>query len=108
MIQLSVLYGQPQDSAAFDRYYHERHATLVQKIPGLKGFVANKPAPLNPQEQSPYYLIGQLYFESMAALQAALQSPEGQAAAGDLQNFATGGAALLAGEVQAYKPVSIG
>jgi uncharacterized protein (TIGR02118 family) len=108
MIQLTVLYGQPQDSAAFDHYYQQTHATLVQKIPELKGYVMNKPAPLNPQKQSPYYLIGELYFESKAALQTALQSPEGQAAAGDMQNFATGGATLIVGEVQAYKPVSIG
>ena len=107
MIQLTVLYGQPQDSAAFDTYYQGTHAGLVQKIPGLKGFVFTKPASPNPQEPSPYYLIANLYFESMAARQTALQSPEGQAAARDLQNFATGGATLLVGEVQTFTPVSI-
>ena len=67
-----------------------------------------KPASLNPQEPSPYYVIANLYFESMAAFQTSLQSPEGQATAGDLEHFATGGATLLVGEVQAYTPVSIG
>jgi uncharacterized protein (TIGR02118 family) len=108
MIQLTVLYGQPHDSAAFDRHYQQTHAALAQKIPGLKGYVTNKPAALNPQELSPYYLIADLYFENMAALQAALQSPESQAAAGDLQNFATGGATLVVGEVQVYHPMSLG
>lgn len=108
MIQLTVLYGQPQDVAAFDRYYGGIHAALVQKIPGLKGFVITRPASLNPQESSPYYVVANLYFESMPTLQAALQSPEGQATAGDLQNFASGGAVLLVGEVQAFTPVSIG
>jgi uncharacterized protein (TIGR02118 family) len=107
MIQLTVLYGHPKDPASFDRHYQETHVALAQKLPGLKGFVITRPASLNPQEQSPYYLIANLYFESMAAFQAALQSPEGQAAAGDLQNFASGGAALVVGEVQAYTPVSI-
>ena len=107
MIQLTVLYGQPQDAAAFDRYYQGTHAALAQKIPGLKGYVITRPASLNPQEPSHYYVIANLYFDSMATLQAALQSPEGQAAAGDLQNFATGGATLVAGEVQVYTPVSI-
>ncbi len=107
MIQLTVLYGQPRDAAAFDRHYQQTHVALAQKIPGLKGFVINKPASLNPQESSPYYLIAELYFESMAALQTGFQSPEGQAATGDVQNFATGGATLLAGEVQAFNPVSI-
>lgn len=108
MIQLTVLYGQPQDSAAFDRHYQQTHAALAQKIPGIKGYVTNKPAALNPQEPSPYYLIADLYFENMAALQAALQSPEGQAAAGDLQSFASGGAALVIGEVEVYDAVSLG
>ncbi|MGH2498246.1 MAG: EthD family reductase [Ktedonobacteraceae bacterium] len=108
MIQLTVLYGKPQDPTSFDRHYQETHAKLAQKIPGLKGYTVSKPASLNPQEPSPYYLIADLYFENMAALQAALQSPEGQAAAGDLQNFASGGATLLAGEVSTYTPVSIG
>ena len=108
MIQLTVLYGQPHDPAAFDRHYQQTHVALGKAIPGLKGYMSNKPAALNPQEPSPYYLIVELYFENMAAFQAALQSPEGQAAAGDLQNFATGGATLVAGEVQVYHPVSLG
>ena len=108
MIQLTALYGHPQDPAAFDRYYQQTHGPLATKIPGLKGYTANKPAPLNPQERSPYYVIAELYFENMEALPAGLQSPEGQAVAGDLQNFATGGVTLLRGEVRVYDPVSIG
>lgn len=107
VIQLTVLYGHPQDPTAFDRYYQQTHAPLAKRIPGLKGYIANKPAALNPQEQTPYYLIAELYFENMETLQAGLQSPEGQEAAGDTQNFATGGLTLVIGEVQVYDPVSI-
>ncbi len=107
MIQLTVLYGHPQDPTAFDRYYREAHASLAKKIPGLKGFTSTKPTSLAPQEQSPYYLIANLYFEHMGTLQVGLQSPEGQAAAGDLPNFATGGTTLVVGEVEVYDPVSI-
>jgi uncharacterized protein (TIGR02118 family) len=107
MIQLTVLYGHPQDPTAFDRYYREAHASLAKKIPGLKGYTSTKPTSLNPQEQSPYYRIANLYFENMGTFQAALQSPEGQAAAGDLPNFATGGATLMVGEVEVYGSVSI-
>lgn len=107
MIRLMVLYGPPNDPATFERYYQQTHIPLVQKIPGLKGFVTSKPAVLNPQERSPYYLIAELYFENMAALQAALQSPERQATVNDLQNFATGGVTVLTGELQVYHPVSL-
>lgn len=108
MIQLTVIYGRPQDPAAFDLYYQERHAPLAKTLPGLRGYVVNKPAPVNEQEQLPHYLIAELYFDNAQALQAAFQSSEGQAAAGDLQNFATGGATLMAGEVQVLQPVSLG
>ena len=108
MIQLTALYGHPQDPAAFDRYYREAHVPLARKLPGLKGYITNKPTPLDPYQQSPYYLIAELYFDDMAALQAALQSHAGQATAGDLQNFATGGVTLVAGEVVVYDPVLIG
>ncbi|HZU01622.1 MAG TPA: EthD family reductase [Ktedonobacteraceae bacterium] len=97
-----------QDPDAFDRHYREVHAPLARKFPGLKGYTAYKPASLNPQERSPYYLIADLYFDSPEAFSAALNSPEGQAAAADLQNFATAGVTLLAGEVQVYDPISIG
>ena len=108
MFQLTVLYRQPQDPQAFDRYYAQTHAPLAQKIPGLKGFTTTKPSSLSPQEQSPYYLIAILYFDNAQAMEAAFQSPEGQAAAGDVQNFATGGVTMLAGGVNVYDPVSLG
>ena len=108
MFQLTVLYGHPQDAEAFDRYYEQTHVPLAQKIPGVKGFTATKTASLSPQEESPYYLIAILYFESQQAMGAAFQSPEGQAAAADVQNFATGGVTMLAGGVQVYDSVSLG
>jgi uncharacterized protein (TIGR02118 family) len=41
------------------------------------------------------HLIAILEFDSTADIQAALASPEGQATAADLPNFASGGATLL-------------
>jgi len=107
MVKLTVFYGQPQDPGAFDRYYQQVHIPIVRKLPGLKGYTTDKPIALTPQEKSPYYMIASLYWDSMQALQDALQSPEGQATAADLQNFATGGAALLVGELEVIVPVSL-
>ena len=108
MIQLTVLYAHPQDPDAFDRYYREVHIPLARKLPGLKGYTVHKPASLNPGERSPYYLIADLYFDSPEAFSAALTSAEGQAASADLQNFATAGVTLVAGEVQVYDPIPPG
>ena len=100
MIQLTTFYGHPQDEAAFDRYYQEKHVPLARQLPGLKGYTYNKLSAFDQQTQPPIYMLVQMYFEDQKALQAALQSPEGQAAVGDVPNFATGGATLLVGEVQ--------
>ena len=107
MIQLTALYGHPQDPAAFDAYYAQTHGPLAAKIPGLRGYISNKSTALNPNEKPPHYLIAELYFDSMESLQAAFQTPEGQAATADVPKFATGGCTLVIGEVTTYTPVSI-
>ena len=94
MAQLLVLYHTPADPAAFDRYYHATHIPLAKKIPGLRSYSISDGAVQSLAGSAPH-LVAILTFDSMADLNAALTSPEGQAAAADLGNFATGGATLL-------------
>ena len=54
----------------------------------------NKGPVATPAGPSGIHLIAILHFDDMAAIQSAFASAEGQAAASDLQNFATGGADL--------------
>ncbi len=91
---LMVCYGPPADPAAFDAYYTSTHVPLAEKIPGVASFSARHCASLD-GSAAPYHLIAELGFPSREALNAALSSPEGQAAAGDLANFATGGATIF-------------
>jgi uncharacterized protein (TIGR02118 family) len=95
MAQLLVLYNPPADSAAFDRYYFGTHIPLARKIPGLRGMKFNASAPLAIVGSAPY-LVAELEFDSMSDIQAALASPEGQATAADLSNFAHAGVTVLA------------
>jgi uncharacterized protein (TIGR02118 family) len=94
MAQLLVLYKTPKDTAAFDKHYAETHIPLAKKVPGLRKYEVSQGAVGGPAPTG-VYLVATLTFDSMAALQAGLSSPEGQAAAGDLPNFASGGADLL-------------
>ncbi|HEY2221659.1 EthD family reductase [Actinomycetospora sp.] len=91
---LTVLYGQPDDPAAFDAYYTGTHAPLAEKIPGMRSFTYRHCASLD-GSQPPYHLIAELQFDSLEDLQAGMGGPEGQAAAGDVPNFATGGATMM-------------
>ena len=107
MAQLLALYHQPADPAAFDRYYFQIHVPIAKKIPGLRSYVVND-GPLNAIAGSPApyagspapYLIAELGFDSMADLQSALSSAEGQAAAADLSNFAQAGVTLIVFETR--------
>ena len=47
---------------------------------------------------APFYFLAELSFDDMDALQAALASEEGQAAAADVATFASGGATLMLAE----------
>src|SRR5436309_341710 len=94
MAQVLVLYNTPADPAEFDRYYHQTHISIAQKIPKLRSYLISD-GPVQALAGSAPYLIAILNFDSMADLNSALASPEGQAAAADLPNFASGGATLL-------------
>ena len=94
MAQILVLYNAPADPAAFDRYYHQTHIPIAKKIPGLRSYVISN-GPVQALAGTAPHLVAILQFDSMVDVNAALASPEGQATAADLPNFASGGASLL-------------
>src|SRR5262245_54995934 len=95
MASLVVLYKTPKDTAAFDKYYFDTHAPLAKKLPGARTRDVSKRMVASPARPSDVHLVALLQFDSLAAIQQALTTPEGQAAAGDLSNFASGGVDLL-------------
>lgn len=95
MAQLVVLYKKAKDAAAFDAHYASTHAPLAKQIPGLKDYQISSGPVLTPQGESSYQLVATLTFDSIDAIKSGLNSPQGQAAAGDLANFAQAGVELL-------------
>jgi uncharacterized protein (TIGR02118 family) len=96
--QLIVLYHTPKDPGAFEQYYHGTHIPIAKRIPGLRSYTVSTGPIASPTGASPYFLIATLGFDSMEALGAGLGAPEGQAAAGDVPNFATGGVTMIMSE----------
>jgi uncharacterized protein (TIGR02118 family) len=94
MAKLLVLYKKPKSAEAFDKHYASVHIPLAKKIPGLKKYDISTGTVGTPAGPSGIHLAATLYFDSLDALKAGLASPQGQAAAGDLANFADGGAEL--------------
>lgn len=93
MHKLIALYAQPADVAQFRTHLETIHLPLVSKFPGLRamrhGFDIAGP------EGSSYYAMVECEFDSRAAMEAALASPQGAAAAADVPNYASAGVTIL-------------
>jgi uncharacterized protein (TIGR02118 family) len=100
MAKLFAIYQQPADSAAFDSYYFNTHVPLAKTIPGLRSYEVTRGDVMGMAGKHGVYLVAILEFDSMAAIQAAMASPQGQATAADLANFASAGVDVMMGETR--------
>ncbi len=100
MAKLLVMYNRPADPSAFDEYYTATHTPLAKKLPGLRTFTVSNGQINAPEGQAPYHRIAELTFDSMADLQAAVSSPEGEAAVADFANFAGAGVTVMMYDTQ--------
>ena len=99
MLKVTVLYGHPVSPESFEKYYAETHLPLAAKTPGAVKAEYTSFLP-NPDGSAPaYYRMAEIYFQNSAEMQQALNSPEGQAMAADLANFASGGVTILFGSI---------
>jgi uncharacterized protein (TIGR02118 family) len=102
MAKVYAMYKRPADAAAFDRYYYATHVPIAKKIPGLRHYEVTTGSVTVPGGgDAPYHLVATLTFDSLEAIAAALASPEGQATAADLGNFASGGVDLYVADTKA-------
>lgn len=107
--KLLALYNVPEaDRALFEQQYIDTHVPLAKKMPGLRSIEVTK----NPKNlmggQSPYYLIASLTFDNMAALKAALGSPEGQESGNNIMSFASNYITMLSCEVDVTEGITVG
>ena len=61
MVKLTVLYVQPKDSAAFERYYLDTHTPIALKVKGLRRFEIARVVGTADGSPSPYHRIADLY-----------------------------------------------
>lgn len=100
MAKLFAVYQQPADTAAFDDYYFNTHAPLAKTLPGLRSYEVTQGDVMGTAGKHGAYLVAILEFDSMAAIEAAMASPQGQATAADLANFAGAGVDLMMDETR--------
>lgn len=94
MAMLIALYATPADPAALDAHHFGTHVPLARSLPGLPRYRVNAGPVQSLAGGGNTCLAAPLEFESLDALNSALGSPQGLAAAADLGNFAQAGVEL--------------
>jgi uncharacterized protein (TIGR02118 family) len=94
MARIVAFHKQPPDPEAFLEYYRDVHIPIVRKIPGLRNIRWGKVLRTADDSTAPCWLISDVYFDNMDALETALGSPEMKEAFDDIPNF------ILDGNVQ--------
>jgi uncharacterized protein (TIGR02118 family) len=95
MPKLIVLYPPPTDVTTFERRYRTEHAPMVlEKIPGLKKFLAAEVLG-TPAGAAPYQRVAELYFDTMETLKTGMASAGGQTTVAHAIEISTGGAPVV-------------
>ena len=100
MAKLFAIYQTPKDPAAFDHYSYNTPLPLAKTIPGLISYEVTTGDVMGMAGKHGIYLVATLEFESMAAIGIAMASPQGQATAADLGNFASAGVDVMMGDTK--------
>jgi uncharacterized protein (TIGR02118 family) len=94
-LKLSVLYGQPQDSAIFEAYYLGTHMPLVAAAPAPTSAEASLGLPGPDGSAPPFYQLFEAWFDSPEHLAAVTSSRAWQEVVADVPKFATGEVTIL-------------
>src|SRR5690349_11912101 len=83
-----LLHRRPDPSVdQFQRYWHEIHRPLLERLPGLRRLVLNDVLPDSDGTPPVCDGIAEDWFDTPEAMQAAFASPEAQAVTADVANF---------------------
>jgi uncharacterized protein (TIGR02118 family) len=100
MHKIIVLYPHPDDEAAFEEYYLEKHLPLTRHMHGVSKMELTKFVPTPSGIQPEYYRMAELYFASEAQMVETMGTPEGQQVIDDLYNFAPKGVTFMMGKIK--------
>ena len=109
---VTVLYNQPKDTAAFERYYKANHIPLVVANQKEIGFVRadlTRFISTADGKKPTFYRQAELYFNSMDDLKKGMATAGFKKVAEDLPKFATGGlTGMIATATNTHEPGSGG
>ena len=98
MIKLIIMFRKPADAAAFEGSYATQYVPAANLMPFIKKTAVARVMGA-PKGEAPYYLMHEMYFEDMAEVNQALNSPEGRSAGTVLMSFAREIVSIMFAEV---------
>lgn len=98
MAKLIALYKHPENKEEFDNHYFNIHGPLTEKIPGLREMKVTKFTGSPMGGEAKYYLMCEMIYDDMEALNNGMRSAEGKASGKDLMSFASNLVTLMIGE----------
>ncbi len=98
MVKLVIFFHKPTDTEAFEVRYAQQYVPATNSMPNVKRVTVSR-AIGAPRGEPPFYLIQEMYFDDMAALNQSLNSPEGRNAGAVLMGFAREIVSLMFAEV---------
>jgi uncharacterized protein (TIGR02118 family) len=94
-VKFMVIYPTPTDVDAFEKRYQEEHVPMaVEKLGGKSKFIATRVLG-SPQGPAPFYRIAEVFFPSMAALEACAASEGGKETLAHAVAISTGGSPIF-------------
>lgn len=100
-VKISVLFGQPKSAAEFERHYAAVHMPMLRAVAGIQRIELATPVALEPGVAPPFYRITEMWFASMAQMDAVTGTPAWQQIVADVPKFASGGATVLVSVIAA-------
>jgi len=89
--KLIVIYPRPKDLKAFDDVYQTQHVPLaVEKLNGKTKVVSTRVLG-SPNDEAPFYVIAEVHFPSMQALQDCAKSEGGKETLAHAAAISSGG-----------------
>jgi uncharacterized protein (TIGR02118 family) len=95
--KLMIMFGRTSDPIGLETRWSQDFVRLAEKMPGLRRVSVSRVLG-GPGGEVDLHLVHEFYFDDLAAVQAAMASPEGQAAGRALMEFAGESATLVFAE----------
>jgi len=97
-IKVTVLYNEPKNPEALEKYYAETHMPMVYAVKELKRVEISKCLP-GADKPPAFYRIAELWFDSPEQMKAITSTDEWKKIADDVPNFASAGATIVVSKI---------